>query len=182
LHMVVAFGVGAGNLREQAIEGITFLIERGCDGLIVMSNALLDSDIEALGPKQSRLVVLNHCYESIAEQCFTVDHVYGGRLAAQALLKFKHTKIAVISGPSTAHDNVERIKGFMSELAVAGIADSSIWTTESNFAPDGGWTAAEQLLASGFHLRPYFVPTMKWQSELYRISSMPVFQCQIRSP
>lgn len=156
LHMVVAFGVGAGDLREQAIEGITFLIERGCDGLIVMSNTLLDSDIDALGPKKSRLVVLNHCYDSIAEQCFTADHVHGGRLAAQALLQHRHNKIAVIAGPASAPDNVDRISGFMDELALSGIDTSKMWIAESNFAPDGGWAAAEELLASGYKFTAVF--------------------------
>jgi LacI family transcriptional regulator len=48
-HMVVAFGVGEGNTHQQAIEGIEFLRERGCDGLLVTSNALSDGDIADLG-------------------------------------------------------------------------------------------------------------------------------------
>ncbi len=156
LHMVVAFGVGSGDLREQAIEGITFLIERGCDGLIVMSNALLDSDIDALGAKKSRLVVLNHCYKNIAEQCFSADHFLGGRMAAQALLKHQHRKIAVIAGPASASDNVERIDGFVSELAHAGVDTSTMWIAESNFSPDGGWAAAEELVSSGYQFTALF--------------------------
>ena len=156
LHMVVAFGVGAGDQREQAVDGITFLIERGCDGLIVMSNSLLDSDINALGSKQSRLVVLNHCYESIAEQCFTADHFQGGRLAAQAFLQHRHNKIAVIAGPATAPDNVDRIGGFMEELNQSGIDTTKMWVAESNFAPDGGWAAAEELVTSGYKFTALF--------------------------
>lgn len=156
LHMVVAFGVGDGDQRQQAIEGITFLIERGCDGLIMMSNALLDSDIDALGPKKNRLVVLNHCYDSIAEQCFTADHFQGGRLAAQAFLQHRHRNIAVIAGPATALDNVERIGGFMRELELAGVDTSKMWIAESNFAPDGGWAAAEELVASGYKFTAVF--------------------------
>lgn len=155
-HMVVAFGVGAGDLREQAVDGITFLFERGCDGLIVMSNALLDSDIEALGKKKSRLVVLNHCYKNISEQCFSANHFLGGQLAAQALLKHQHRKIAVIAGPASASDNVERIDGFISELLHAGIDTTAIWIAESNFAPDGGWAAAEELVASGYKFTALF--------------------------
>ena len=33
-HMMVAFGSGVGDARRQAMEGIEFLLERGCDGLI----------------------------------------------------------------------------------------------------------------------------------------------------
>src|SRR4051812_25564017 len=116
LHMVVAFGVGLGDARRQAIEGIEFLMERGCDGLIVMTSALLEEDIAALGAQQDRLVALNHSFDGIPDQCFTVDHRLGGKLAARTLLEHKHREIAVIAGPSSLADNVARIEGFMAEL------------------------------------------------------------------
>jgi LacI family transcriptional regulator len=156
LHMVVAFGVGLGNPREQAIEGIEFLMERGCDGLIAMTNHLTDEDIAALGPKQARLVVLNHSFASIADQCFSVDHTQGGVLAARALLDLKHRKIAVIAGPSTLPDNVDRIAGFMAEMERAGIDTNTMWVAESDFSPEGGWHSAEELHKSGHEFSALF--------------------------
>jgi LacI family transcriptional regulator len=156
LHMVVAFGVGLGNPREQAIEGIEFLMERGCDGLVAMTNHLLDADIAALGPKQSRLVVLNHSFDSIPDQCFTADHAQGGVLAARALLDHGHRKIAVIAGPSTLPDNVERIGGFMGEMARSGIDTGAMWVVESDFSPEGGWNSAEELVNSGHQFSAVF--------------------------
>ena len=156
LHMVVAFGVGLGNPRDQAIEGIDFLMERGCDGLIAMTNHLLDADIAALGPKQSRLVVLNHLFDSIPEQCFSADHTQGGILAAQTLLNQQHRKIAVIAGPSTLPDNVDRIAGFMGELARCGIDTASMWVAESDFSPEGGWSSAAELVNSGHQFTALF--------------------------
>ncbi len=147
-NMVVAFGNGVGNSRRQAIDGIQFLIERGCDGLIAISDALIDEDIAALGPRQERLVVLNHYYKSIKEQCFSADHKQGGKLAAQTLLDKGHRRIAVIAGPSTSPDNVARMSGFLAELARNGIDESKIPILESDFSPEGGWTAAGALLAS----------------------------------
>lgn len=147
-HMVVAFGHGQGDPRRQAIEGIEFLTERGCDGIIVISEALLDEDIAALGPIRENLVVLNHYYKAIHEQCFAADHKVGGKLAAQTLLEHKHRKFAVIAGPSTSPDNVARISGFMSELARHDIDVSKVMILESDFSPEGGWSAATALLAS----------------------------------
>jgi len=156
LHMVVAFGVGQGDPRRQAIEGIEFLMERGCDGLIAMTNHLLDADIGALGPKQSRVVVLNHRFDSIPDQCFSADHTQGGYLAARALLDLKHSKIAVIAGPSTLPDNVARISGFMAELERGGVDTGSMWIAESDFSPEGGWHAAEELVKSGHKFTAVF--------------------------
>lgn len=156
LHMVVAFGVGSGDARRQAIDGIEFLMERGCDGLIAMTNHLSDDDIAALGPKQSRVVVLNHCFESIAEQCFTADHTQGGVLAARALLDLRHKKIAVIAGPSSSPDNVDRMAGFMGELERSGIDTRKLWVAESDFSPEGGWASAQELVASGYKFTALF--------------------------
>lgn len=149
LHMVVAFGVGLGDERRQAIDGIEFLMERGCDGLILMSSALLEEDIAALGAKQGQLVALNHAFASIPDQCFTVDHTLGGRLAARALLDHKHRDIAVVAGPARLADNVARVTGFMNELEAAGIDTRKMWVAESDFSPAGGWAAARELLESG---------------------------------
>ena len=149
LHMVLAFGVGLGDARRQAIEGIEFLMERGCDGLIVMSSALLDEDIAALGAKRDLVVALNHSFEGIGEQCFLVDHRLGGQLAARTLLEYKHRDIAVVAGPASLADNVARIDGFMAELESAGIDPRALWVAESDFSPAGGWNAARELVESG---------------------------------
>jgi LacI family transcriptional regulator len=149
LHMVVAFGSGIGEQRRQAIEGIEFLIERGCDGLIMMTSALLEEDLSVLGAKQGHFVALNHQFEGIPEQCFVVDHELGGRLAARTLLEHGHCDIAVVGGPSALVDNVARLKGFRDELEKAGIDTTKMWVAESDFSPAGGWNAAKQLVDSG---------------------------------
>lgn len=156
LNMVVAFGVGEGDARQQAIEGMNFLIERGSDGLIVMTNSLEEEDFAALGPFQARVVVINHEFASIAEQCFTVDHEAGGRLAARTLLAQQHRKIAVIAGRAAAADNQARIAGFMAELEAAGIAPASVWMEDGDFSPEGGWACAERLLKSGYEFTALF--------------------------
>jgi LacI family transcriptional regulator len=149
LNMVVAFGVGDGDARNQAIDGLNFLIERGSDGLIVMSNAMEDEDFVALGPFQSKVVVINQDFPSISEQCFTVDHEAGGRLAARTLLELGHRQIAVIAGRAAAPDNQQRIAGFKAELEAAGVDTSKMWMEDGEFTPEGGLACAEKLLQSG---------------------------------
>lgn len=149
LHMVVAFGAGLGGARQQAIEGMAFLVERGCDGLILMTNVLLEEDISALGPRPKPMVLLNHHFDSIAGQCFTVDHTLGGRIAARTLLDHGHREIALVSGPASLPDNVVRVAAFQRELAAAGIDTGQMWMVEKDFSPAGGWSAARELVESG---------------------------------
>ncbi|UUZ56452.1 LacI family transcriptional regulator [Massilia sp. H-1] len=141
--------------REQAIEGIEFLMERGCDGLVAMTNHLEDADIAALGPKQSRLVILNHAHASIPGQCFSADHTAGGVLAARAAR----------SGPPqhrrhrrTAHAARQRGPDhrFMAEMARARIDTAAMWVAESDFSPEGGWNSAEELVRSGHQFSAVF--------------------------
>jgi LacI family transcriptional regulator len=148
LHMMVAFGVEREGARQQAIDGVGFLFERGCDGVIVLTSPLLEEDLEALGPRRGKMVLLNHSFDSIPEQCFTVDHRLGGRLAARALLDHAHREIAVIGGPAGVADNIDRIAGFMQELEAGGIDTAALWTAERDFSSEGGWSAAQALLAS----------------------------------
>jgi LacI family transcriptional regulator len=156
LHMVVAFGAGLGGARQQAIEGVEFLIERGCDGLILMTNVVLEEDITALALRQTPMVVLNHSFDSIAAQCFTVDHTLGGRMAARTLLDHGHRSIALVSGPASLPDNVVRVAGFMEELAAAGVDTAGMWVVEKDFSPAGGWSAAKELVDSGHRCTAMF--------------------------
>lgn len=147
-HMVVAFGHGLEDERRQAIEGIRFLINRDCDGLVVMCNALLEKDVVALGREQPNIVVLNQIFRGLKDQCFSADHVQGGIAAARALLQHRHRRLAVIGGPETSPDNVARLKGFRDELKRQKFDLQGIWSATSDFSPEGGWNSAKALLAS----------------------------------
>ena len=156
MQMVVAFGSGRGGARRQAVRGIESLMERGCDGVLVMSAALQEEDLAELGAKRRRLVMVNGSFGSIPDQCFTVDHAYGGQLAARTLLEQRHRAIAVIAGPANIADNILRINGFLGELSQAGIDPAALWIGESDFSAEGGWEAANELLKSGYHFTGLF--------------------------
>lgn len=146
LHMVVAFGEGIEDERVETNDGMRFLLDRDCDGLIVLSNAMQDEDIRALGPAQRQVVVLNRNFDRFKEQCFTADHVQGGVQAARALLQHKHKDIAIVSGPTTSPDNVARLAGFTGELARAGLDMAKVTTVPGDFSNQAGWDAAGTLL------------------------------------
>ena len=149
LHMMVAFGVSREDARRQAVEGVGFLVERGCDGVIVLTSPLEEDDLAALGPKRARVVALNHGADSVDAQSFTVDHRLGGKLAARALLDHGHRDIAIIGGPAGVADNIDRIEGFLDELAGAGIERAAVTIVERDFSSAGGRSAAQELLESG---------------------------------
>lgn len=156
LNMVVAFGSGKTDERSEVMAGIEFLSQRGSDGVIALTNKLHEEDIAVLGDRGAHLVMLNHLLGPIAGQCFTVDHELGGRLAARALLEHGHRDIAVITGQRDSIDNVERVSGFLDELAANGIDIDGLWVAASDFSPQGGRTATQTLIESGYPFTALF--------------------------
>lgn len=147
-HVVVAAGCGDDSPREQAMEAVEFLISRDCDGVVVVSHDLHDDDLIRLHAMHPKMVFLNRHFEQAPNASFCADHHHGGVLAAQALLAYRHRKLAVISGPALASDNVMRLDGFFAELARNGIGRHAVTLIESDFSPEGGYAAAKSLIAS----------------------------------
>lgn len=155
-HMVAATGCGQGDARVLAREGVEFLIERECDGILLFSNELLDSDLLALHRKCPRLAVINRTAPGIERDCFTVDHQLGGRLAARVLLERGHREIAIISGRHTASDNEARLAGFDAELAGHGVRIGALLREDGGFSFEGGDAAMKTLLGRGLPFTAVF--------------------------
>ena len=145
-HVVVATGCGDVSPREQAIEAVRFLIDRDCDGVLVISHDLHDEDLIMLQRLHPKMAFLNRGFAQVPEASFCADHWHGGELAARTLLDHGHRQIAVISGPFTASDNEARLGGFFAELARDGIARDDVILIESDFSPEGGYVSAQKLL------------------------------------
>ena len=148
-HMVAATGCGQGDARQLAREGIEFLIERQCDGILLFSNEMLDADLLALHARWPQLTLINRTVAGIERDCFTVDHELGGRLAARALLGQGHREIAIISGRHSASDNEARLRGFDAELALHGLSVAPQMREDGGFSFAGGETSMNKLLAKG---------------------------------
>jgi LacI family transcriptional regulator len=146
-HMVVAFGQTITSERQEALEGAQFLIDHGCDGLILMATALKLRDIENLICLQPRLALLNQHFSRYAEMCFLPDHEAAGADVARALWQLGHRRYATIEGPEISSDNVLRMRGFYKELAALGADVDGIPRFYGDFTPKGGWAGARSLLA-----------------------------------
>lgn len=155
-RMVVANGFGDDDGRTQAINGIEFLIDRECDGIIVFSNHLADEDFHVIYRKQPRIAIINRAVSGLEEHCFSVDHHFGGALAARGLLSHGHRRIAVIAGPDFALDNVWRLDGFFQVLEQHGVHRETIPVLDGSFAFEGGWSAARRFVESGVSFSALF--------------------------
>jgi LacI family transcriptional regulator len=154
--MVVEFGQTPESEREDALAGVEFLAERGCDGLIMMGTALRPADIARIAELQPRFVLLNRSIPGLQERCFNPDHRAAGAAAARALYEAGHRRLAVIEGRKTAHDNTLRMRGFEEALRKCGIDPGQIPRVRGDFSPDSGRAGARELLEGGTRFTALF--------------------------
>ena len=145
-HLVAACGTGAGDERQQALQGIAFLLERRCAGIVVVAPALVDADVALLRQRHPHLVFVNRSGACGDRQCFAIDHELGGRLAARALLEHGHERIACMSGAIEAPDNALRLHGFHAELAAHGLRVPDELRAVGHFTFEGAHAATRELL------------------------------------
>ncbi len=146
-HMVVVFGQTLENERREALEGAQFLVDKGCDGLLMVGTALHQKDVESLTHLQPKLVLLNRPFSRYLDHCFYPDHEAAGATAARTLWQAGHRRLAVIEGPKISIDNTLRMRGFFDELAGNGLDIAGIPRVCGDFSPESGWACARQIMA-----------------------------------
>ena len=145
-HLIAACGTGAGDERQQALQGIAFLLSRPCAGAVVAAPALRDEDVLDLQERHPHLVFVNRSAIGDARRCFAIDHELGGRLAARALLERGHRRIACIAGNLLAPDNTLRMAGFHAELAAHRLPVPEELRAVGHFTFEGAHAATRDLL------------------------------------
>ncbi|HZU13466.1 MAG TPA: LacI family DNA-binding transcriptional regulator [Chloroflexota bacterium] len=74
-------------------------------------------------------------------------HFSGARDVMDHLICLGHRRIAAITGPSSWVASIERLHGYQAALAAYGIIAPPEWLVEGNFQIEGGYHAAQVLLA-----------------------------------
>lgn len=152
-HMVAASNFGQGSRREKSLHGIRFLIDRECDGILAVDTYMLDEDLQALRKQVGHLVLMNRTVQGLENDCFSVDHVAAGRLAARALLAQGHREIAAMHSLRHGSDVTARMAGFKDELGRHGLALAEEFIIDGLLNFTNGWAKAGVL--AGMPARPF---------------------------
>jgi LacI family transcriptional regulator len=134
---------------EKEEEGIRFLRERKCEGLILHIEAL--SSRFFLDNRETMLpyVLLNRMIPSLEDQCLSLDNEEGGYLATKAMLDLGHRNIGYVSGPLGWGDARARLKGHRRALAEHGVAWDERLLFEGNFRETSGSEGTAAILDTG---------------------------------
>ena len=152
-HMVAASNFGHGTRRSKSLNGLRFLVERECDGILSVDSYTLDEDLRALRRQMPRLVLINRVVPGLEEDCFSIDHHHAGRLAARALLAHGHRALATMHSVRHSPEVVSRMEGFRAELAAHGLLPAQEFVIDGllNFA--NAWQQAGEIV--GLRKRPF---------------------------
>jgi LacI family transcriptional regulator len=140
--------VAAGhNQEEQEREAIRFLMSRNCDALIAHVEKLPDKFLLEHDHSRVPIIVMNRKVRGLADHCFSLNNELGGYLATQSLLRYKHRRIAYISGPLDWVDAKQRFTGHKRALAEAGVKFDERLLHEGDYHETGGQDALNALFA-----------------------------------
>ncbi|MEV7799195.1 LacI family DNA-binding transcriptional regulator [Microbacterium foliorum] len=125
----------------------SFVRNGGVDGALIVSHHTSDAFIDRVADAVP--VVWGGRPVRIREGDYVVDvdNVAGARTATQHLIETGRTRIATISGPMTMVSSVDRVQGFRSALADAGL--SPFAEEAGDYSEVSGTDAARRILAEG---------------------------------
>ncbi|HEU5014714.1 MAG TPA: substrate-binding domain-containing protein [Roseiflexaceae bacterium] len=140
---------------EKERQYIQALLGRRIDGLLITtsshsSHAMLD----LLARHEKPFVLIDRSIDGVQADSVVGDSIGGARTLTNHLLTLGHRRIAIIHGPAAVPTAIDRRRGYEEALRAHGIAPDPTLIVEGNFKRDGGYRAAQQLLALPPEQRP----------------------------
>jgi len=111
------------NEPQREIAAVEMLRSKRVDSVIVTSSRVGALHQERLGSAGVPVILLNSHSQQQMPNAYSVrvDDVHGGRLATEYLLGLGHQRIAHVAGLEGHSDSNDRLDGYLSALAGAGI-------------------------------------------------------------
>jgi LacI family transcriptional regulator len=122
------------------------LLERRVDGLLIASATTSERFLAELARQDLPFVLVNRRVPHVGPSV-TVDDAGGMRLAVEHLFGLGHRRIAHVAGPRDADTARRRAAGFRAGLRAAGLRLSPELAVHTTLDEEGGFHAAESLLA-----------------------------------
>lgn len=125
----------------------SFVRNGGVDGALIVSHHTSDAFVERIADAVPVVWGGRPLQQRSSEYVVDVDNAAAARMATQHLIDIGRTRIATITGPVTMLASVDRLQGFHSALADAGL--ESFAEAEGDYSETSGAEAARRLLAEG---------------------------------
>ncbi len=136
------------NLQDEP-EYIRLLTQRRVEGILFARPSTEPDHRHLINLIRKGTPVVTTSFEIPGEKLTVVDvdNVDGAQQAVNCLLASGHRHIAMISGPSGWKSVADRTRGYQIALKAAGIPFKAALIAEGDWTYDGGYRAAQELLA-----------------------------------
>lgn len=134
-----------GHDAEQEKSGIEFLINQGCEAIVMHATRLSDELLLRYCAATPALVIVNRNIPGAADRCIWLDNIDAARKATLYLLEQGHRRIACVTARLPIADRADRLQGYYDALSDFGVKPETGWVISVPFDEAGGTLAAEQL-------------------------------------
>lgn len=146
-HGVDVTFVNTGYNEERFSNGVRRLLERGVDGIAILTSEVGQDGLERLRMTNTPAVFLDQPPMSGNYSNITVDYVKGTRDAVAHLRMLGHSRIAFVAGPRTLRSAERRRQAFVEAMREGGREPEAAWIFEGDHKIAGGRFVAQQLFA-----------------------------------
>lgn len=124
------------------------LTEKRIDGMIIISTGEGKDFQRMLHGLPIPMVLLDREIDEVNCDLVETAHLQGGLMATEHLIGLGHRRIACLAGPANLNSSAQRIEGWRSALAQAGLTAPSELLWHSDFTSQGGFNTMQAILAS----------------------------------
>lgn len=136
-----------GYSEQRLLHGIERLLDRGIDGMAILTSEVSDDAMQRLRTADVPVVFLNQPSAS-ADFCnVVVDYHQGFVEAIEHLCMLGHSNIGFVAGPPNLSSAARRRKAFFSAMESCRLQLRDEWIFEGDHRLTGGRFAAERLFA-----------------------------------
>ncbi|MCG3158090.1 MAG: HTH-type transcriptional regulator DegA [bacterium] len=131
---------------EVEIEHLNLLRGKGVDGLIIMPVGQKHHHLSALLEEGVPMVLLDRCFDELNADAVMVDNYRGAFEATEHLIRYGHSRIAIIRGLDNTFTNNGRVQGYKDALLRHGLAVDDSLIVGRDFGRENGYIETKLLL------------------------------------
>lgn len=143
------------DIHERDLEYINMLASKGVDGILycMSVDSILDKFKECynlLNKFHIPFIMLDRSFKLPNLITARLNHVKGGYLATEHLIKLGHKRIACVTGPKHMEDSNQRLQGYWKALEEAEIPFDESIIVEGDYHMESGVSAVDRIIDKNF--------------------------------